>query len=315
MVQDNWRYIFFASRRGGQAFLNDVVWALVMFPLVGVFIASGLDSIAYFTLAWAGAGCIAGIVGSAQGRAIPKPLRAGSWWRSHRDLINGLFGDFAAMTGLSRVSVYFVALVAGLKATAAIRGANVLLGPVNVVFQGVPPIALPEAVRLRHHRNNRLFVVMGVLSGGLAIAAIVLGSAVLLLPDAVGRILLHNTWTVTKPVVLPATFMLAASAVNTGPIIGLRALEESTLLFRTRLVAGPITVIGAVVGAALAGAVGAMIGNGIATSVADILWWRCFKGAVNRRRKEAFADAEGGITSPMHAPTATATQREATDKG
>ena len=36
LLQDAWRYAFFARGGGAQAFLNDVIWAVVMFPAVAV---------------------------------------------------------------------------------------------------------------------------------------------------------------------------------------------------------------------------------------------------------------------------------------
>jgi O-antigen/teichoic acid export membrane protein len=33
MLQDNWRNVFFARRGGAQAFVKDLVWAVVLFPL------------------------------------------------------------------------------------------------------------------------------------------------------------------------------------------------------------------------------------------------------------------------------------------
>src|SRR4029453_2234691 len=71
LVQDVWRFAFFARGRGRAAFLNDAVWAVVMFAGLALLQHTGFSSVAWFTLAWASAGCLAAIVGVFQLNAFP----------------------------------------------------------------------------------------------------------------------------------------------------------------------------------------------------------------------------------------------------
>ena len=73
LVQDAWRSAFFAWRRGRSAFLNDLLWAVVMFPALALVIHSGDHSIFVPTLVWGGSATVAALAGILQSRIIPAP--------------------------------------------------------------------------------------------------------------------------------------------------------------------------------------------------------------------------------------------------
>ena len=52
LLQDSWRYAFFALGRGGQAFLNDVVWASALLPALIFLRATGHTNVSWFVFAW-----------------------------------------------------------------------------------------------------------------------------------------------------------------------------------------------------------------------------------------------------------------------
>ena len=64
LLQDSWRYAFVAAGNPLQAFVNDLVWAVVLFPSVLGFIAIGHSSVVWLTLAWGGAATVAAVIGS-----------------------------------------------------------------------------------------------------------------------------------------------------------------------------------------------------------------------------------------------------------
>ncbi len=283
MVQDGWRYIFFASGESKRAFVNDLVWSLLLIPSFAIVILSGVESAWSFVVAWAAAAAVAAVVGCFQARLVPLPTRFLTWCRGERDLIPGFLGDFAVRNGTQRATVFLVAAIAGLAATGALRGADMLLGPVTILFMGVNPIAVPEAARLIKRRPARLPRAMALLSCVLSASAVLLGAALLLLPDWIGRTLLSDTWEPAREVVFWLSLALAASAANTGAMIGMRALGDSKRMFRTRLVAAPTILVGVVIGASVGGAAGAAIGNAAATSLTDLVWWRRFRESFNER--------------------------------
>ena len=52
MLQDSWRYSFFALGRGGQAFLNDTVWAVALIPALVLLRETGHANVFWFVFAW-----------------------------------------------------------------------------------------------------------------------------------------------------------------------------------------------------------------------------------------------------------------------
>ena len=86
MLQDSWRYSFFALGRGSQAFLNDTIWAVAMLPALVLLRATGHADVFWFVLAWGAAAAVAAAVGPLQARVIPKLSGAWGWVSDHRDL-------------------------------------------------------------------------------------------------------------------------------------------------------------------------------------------------------------------------------------
>ena len=74
LLQDTWRFSFFASGQGGKAFVNDITWALALVPLL--YLASQDASVTRFVLAWGGAAAFAALVSGLQAGIRPRVSRA-----------------------------------------------------------------------------------------------------------------------------------------------------------------------------------------------------------------------------------------------
>ncbi len=287
LVQDSFRFAFFSLGRPQRSFVNDAAWAAAQGVLFGVLLLRGTNSIAPFVWAWAVPGAAAGLLGCIQARVLPKVWPIATWWREQRDLIGGTFGDYVVRSGTARITVFAVAAIAGLSATAAVRGANLVLTPLLVFFQGLAPIRIPEAVRLVHRAPHRLASWSVALS--LAFTAVTLAYGIivwLLLPDVVGRALLGATWAIAQPMLLIATIALATTSANTGAMVGLQGLGATDRLFRARLFVGPFTTLGAVTGAWWAGAFGAFAGQAVTYGVgAFIYWWHLERALAERNMR------------------------------
>ena len=72
MLQDSWRYAFFALGRGSQAFLNDMVWAITLVPALVLLRKTGHADVFWFVFAWGATAAIAAAVGPWQARVIPR---------------------------------------------------------------------------------------------------------------------------------------------------------------------------------------------------------------------------------------------------
>ena len=99
LLQDSWRWAFVAKARPGLAAINDLLWAIVMLPLVTLLLATDRATITNVTLVWVGGAAVAAIGGIVQSHVRPRPGRLPAWWRENSDLgpryvIEGLAGGF-----------------------------------------------------------------------------------------------------------------------------------------------------------------------------------------------------------------------------
>jgi O-antigen/teichoic acid export membrane protein len=280
MVQDTWRYAFFARDRGFAAFLNDVVWAMVMFPLLVAVVITGRTSIGWLMIVWEGSALVAAVVGMWQARVVPRPSMTRRWLREHRDFIGPFIGEFAALRGSSQIVTYAVAAIGGLVATGAMRGAMMLLNPLNIFFLGFKNVVVPEGVRLLERSASALRSRTAVLSLILGAIGFAWGGILLLLPDHVGVGLLGRTWPAARALLVPATIAMATSGMDTGPAFGVRAIGAVRRSFRTRIVIAVVTVTACVIGVELAGASGAMWALAITTAGGAVIWWIQFDRAL-----------------------------------
>ena len=86
MLQDSWRYAFFALGRGHHAFINDTVWAVVQLPSLVFLKMTGHADVFWFVFAWGAAAAVAAAFAPLQARVVPSLAGATEWLSRHRDL-------------------------------------------------------------------------------------------------------------------------------------------------------------------------------------------------------------------------------------
>jgi O-antigen/teichoic acid export membrane protein len=295
VVQDSWRFAFFAASRGRDAFLNDLVWAIVQLSAFVIAIALGGGTVFWAVIAWGGAATFAAFVGILQARVLPRPAAARGWSIEHRDLLPAYIGETAAYILAGQLVLYAIGLVAGLAVVGALRGAQLLLGPLNVVVQGFYLVAVPEAVRVLKSsagRFTQLCLVAGLALAGVAVAWTLF---LVFLPDSIGEALLGDVWLPAHSVLLAWGLAFAAINLAYGASIGLRALAAAPRTLRAAVITSVIGFIGAVVGAMVGGLEGTANGF-LVTQVAGIaVWWWEFRGGM--RDHEVAADDVADRTS------------------
>jgi hypothetical protein len=197
-----------------------------------------------------------------------------AWLKAQRDLAPQYLGANLTVAGFSAAGIYGLGLVAGLGAVGAVRVTEQLvLGPLNIAFQGVNLMAVPEAVRMLRRGIRQLLATALVAGVGLALMAVAIGVAILLMPDEWGRLLLKGAWEPARALVVPATITAAIVGLVSGAEIGLRALAQANRSLATRLTTSTLTLAGTVGGGAVGGARGAMWGLAGAEVLAGIIWW------------------------------------------
>ena len=183
MLQDSWRYAFFALGRGGQAFLNDTVWTLTLLPALVLLRVTHHGNVFWFVLAWGAAAAVAAAVGPLQARVVPRLSGAWEWVRSHRDLGPATWRR-TPPTALRPAAQLRRRHHRGPGRGRLRAGRHPLMGPFMVIFLGMSLVTVPEAARVLRRSPRHLELYCLLVGAGLAASALAWGVVLLVaLPE------------------------------------------------------------------------------------------------------------------------------------
>lgn len=274
MLQDSWRFAFFASGRGNQALINDLVWGVMLLPALLILRSTGHASVFWFVFAWGAAANVAALVGPLQARVIPKVSQTWQWLSRHRDLGPRYLLEGTASAASNQLRVYGVGLIVGLAAVGSLQAANTLMGPFMVIFFGLSLVTIPEAAHVLRTSPRHLPLFSLVLGTGLAIAAVAWGVILLVaLPHGLGGVMLGRLWRPAYPLVLPTVIAIVGACLNSGVGAGLHALGAARRSLRAMMFASGMYITLGIAGAALHGVVGAAYGAAVANWLGTLYWW------------------------------------------
>ncbi|MFF9809251.1 hypothetical protein ACF1G5_29725 [Streptomyces coeruleorubidus] len=282
LLQDAWRFAFFAAGAGRRAFVNDLVWAVALVPAMVV--AARVGSVAAFVLAWGGSAAVAAVCGCFQSGIRPPLTGAREWLRAHRDLGYRYLAENVSNSGASQLRAYGLGAIVGVGAVGVIRGAELLLGPFLAVLMGLSLVTVAEAARVLRRAPHRLAPFCLLLGGGQAVAALLWGGALLLVPDRLGELVLGGVWSSAAELIVPVTLGVAGAGLGTGAAAGLRALGAARRSLRAQLLASTCYLGGGLGGAVAAGTVGSAWGVAAATACGSAVWWLHLRTALREHR-------------------------------
>jgi O-antigen/teichoic acid export membrane protein len=274
LLQDSWRYSFFALGHGRGAFLNDLVWASALVPALLFLRLTGHANVFWYVFAWGAAAAVAAAAGPVQARVFPRLSQARGWISRHRDLGPRYLAENTANSGASQLRLYGVGIIIGVAAAGYVQAANTLMGPFLVVFMGFSLVTIPEAGRVlrRSPRHLRPFCLL--IGGGLAIIGLAWGFILLLtLPQGLGDWLLGSMWRPTYPLILPLTISVAGACLAAGATSGLHALGAARRSLRAMVIASAAYLAFGLLGAWAGGVLGTVRGIAVATWVGALVWW------------------------------------------
>jgi O-antigen/teichoic acid export membrane protein len=274
VLQETWRHIFFSSGRARAATINDLIWTVIQFALLAVLLLSNQDGVFLITLAWGFAALVAAVVGISQTGVRPAPLATMAWFRETRDLNVRMGLDFALNMGAVNLAIFLVTGLVGLIGAAALRGAQVLLGPLNLLFAGVSAFVLP--VLSKQAGTGRLFrlaALTSVVGGAIASTWV---AVLLLIPESMGVRILGESWDSARSVMFGSGIVSAAVAFVMGPALGLKALRRADQMLRVTFMQSPLMLGLGAVGAWQWGASGAAYGFAIAQVFGLVVCWTIF---------------------------------------
>ncbi|KRD22721.1 hypothetical protein ASE41_12380 [Streptomyces sp. Root264] len=278
LLQDAWRFSFFAAGAGRKAFVNDLVWGVALIPAMVV--AAHVGSVAAFVLAWGASAAVAAGYGCLQSGIRPRPAGARGWLREQRDLGYRYLVENVSLSGASQLRAYGLGALAGVAAVGAVRGAELLMGPFLAVLMGLSLVTVPEAARVLRQAPHRLGAFCLLLGGGQAAGALLWGGALLLVPGRLGELALGEVWHSAAQLIVPITLGVAGAGLGTGAAAGLRALGAARRSLRCQLFASACYVGGGLGGAVLGGTVGSAWGAAAATVSASAVWWLHLRAAL-----------------------------------
>ena len=286
LLQDSWRFAFFALGRGSQAFLNDTIWAVVLVPALVVLRRTDHANVFWFVLAWGLAAGAAAAVGPLQARVLPRLSGGWEWMWRHRDLGLRYSAEGAANSGQNQLRNYGIGLILGLDAVGYVQAANTLMGPFMVIFFGMGLVLLPEAARILKRSPRRLPLFCACASAGMTLLGLAWGVVLLLaLPRGLGQLMLGSLWRPTYPLVLPSTIAVMGGCVQAGAWTGLHALGTARRSLNVMLLSAALFVICSLVGAAVGGAFGTMCGAAISSWISALLFWWQLRTALREPAK------------------------------
>jgi O-antigen/teichoic acid export membrane protein len=281
MLQDGWRYAFFAQGRGVHAFLNDLIWAATLLPALVAVKLTGHANVFWFMLAWGLTANVAAAVGPLQARVRPNVAGVLHWLHMHRDLGFRYFIEGTSNSASAQLRTYGLGLFLGLSAVGDVQASVTLMGPITIMFLGMALVMVPEAVRVLRSSPKRLPLFCVVISAGLAAVALAWGVVLLVaLPRGLGEMLLKSTWRDTLPLVMPQIYFVLGQAVAGGAGAGLHALGAAKRSVRGAVFSAVLCLVLSLLGAWRWGASGCVYGLAIATWMTALLWWWQFRAAL-----------------------------------
>ncbi|MEV7237457.1 hypothetical protein AB0N06_26895 [Streptomyces sp. NPDC051020] len=289
LLQDAWRFSFFAAGTGRKAFVNDVVWGVALVPAIVVAVRVG--SVAAFVLAWGASATVAAGYGYIQSGIRPRMTETRGWLREQHDLGYRYLVENVSLSGASQLRVYGLGAIVGIGAVGAMRGAELLLGPFLAVLMGLSLVTVPEAARVLRQAPHRLGTFCILLGGGQAAGALLWGAALLLMPGRLGELVLGGVWHSASELIVPVTLGVAGVGLGTGAAAGLRALGTARRSLRCQLFASACYVSGGLGGAAAAGTVGSAWGVAAATVSGSAVWWLQLRSALRERHRNPIHEA------------------------
>jgi hypothetical protein len=218
------------------AFISDACWAILsLSALVATWMGvRGLSGPLVLWI-WAVSALVCCVGLAYATRLLPGVISLSHWW--HENLAHRLrFSSEAAIASLTVLSVSTLAtVIVGPAATAALRGASVVMGPLNILINALPLLIVPTSVQQRDTYAGvwRRLWPFGLLMSAIAITVSLAG---FLLPDQIGSLFLGESWVITAPL-LPFTGLeycaLAWLACNRT---ALQAKARSGELLRLRII-------------------------------------------------------------------------------
>jgi O-antigen/teichoic acid export membrane protein len=275
LLQDGLRYLFFARAEPWGALALDAVWLTMQIFAIPVVLAwLDPEGPLVWVAAWTIGALTSVVVGLLWLRPGCSPSGVRAWTTRTRRLAAGFLSDFVITTGAQQATLMLLPAVSSLGVVAALRTAQVVNGPLNVLMGATAIIVLPAVAR-RRDANDLTGALRDARRAAVHLVAISAAYLVVLslaLPHW-GPSLLGDQWQNSRAVIPVICVHMALMGVLQGPVLTLRGFGRVRSLVLTRLVITPGNMAGPLLGAYFGGAIGMACGMVMSASTAALVWW------------------------------------------
>jgi O-antigen/teichoic acid export membrane protein len=323
ILLDTMRFALIARGRPEGAFLCDIAWLVILVPGLFALEQLGQASLELPILVWGGSALVVVAIAHLATGTGPSPRMAVGWWRRHGDIAPRYVAEALISLTASQLTIIVVGVLAGLSAAGGLRGAQLLLGPMQVLFIGIGSISVPEGVAILRAKGPRGLVRPAIaLSIVVAASVLVYGLVLLQIPDSLGTSLLGETWAQARPLIGPLSLAYAGVTSALGAAIGLRVLADARTSLRARIVDATAQTGGGIGGAWAFGAIGAAFGLALGSWIGAAAAWVSFRSSVRHASMAPMgtegddavpAVSDGRIQIPTPWPTVPGTGTEIPD--
>lgn len=276
LLQDSWRFAFFTVGRGSWAFVNDLTWALILFPALAFLKITGHGDVFWLVLSWGAAATVAAALGPLQARVVPRLPNCRRWISKHRDLGFRYMAEGTSQSASNQLRTYGISLILGLAAVGYVQAVSTLMGPFMVIAFGMGLVIVPEASRALRRSPRHLVLFCLLVGGAEALLGLTWGAVLLVaLPRGLGEWLLGPVWHPTYPLLLPQTLYIMGAPIAGAAGAGLHALGVSRRSLRAMVFISIAFLVCGLAGAVEAGPVGTVSGVAIAIWMGAVVsWWQ-----------------------------------------
>lgn len=263
LLQDQTRFLLIGVQRAQHAVASEIFSLIAI--VAGFLIVALVDqsTILAVLLVWLASTVPPAILGIIiLGMAGPKTSLL--WMRKHAAEGRVYFADFFLTNGIANGVIFIVAAVGGAAASAALRGAQVLLTPILMVTRGGAVGFAPEFKRLAARGDRRALIGLAVWFA--VVTTVMVGATVIvvmLLPAEWIEFALGDSASASAAVLPACALAVGIAGVAMAPALALRARGQVKAAFRAKIYSAPLSVAGATLGSIAAGAAGSQIGLAI----------------------------------------------------
>lgn len=279
ILQDTQRVEALSTGRVNHALASDASWLVLTGAAVAIGSARGLtsDPVTIFAL-WAAAALPGTIAVYVAQRLWPRWGRAVHFVRAEARTIGAHSFDWLLRQGAVQMSLYAIAVVAGLAVMGDIRVAQLILGPMNVVFAGVGLAAMPIATRAARSSMAEFRGIVGRLALFQGTAPLLFGGLVLLTPQSILEVPFGAQAEGMKPYLLPQVVLLAVSGYASTAQTAMKILQLRRQLIRTRTLTAVLVLASTLLPALVwQSALAALWGMAAGSALSAVLWVRVLR--------------------------------------